>query len=568
MPLRGPPIRDTLELGPWWYYVLAAPLAVTRSLAATVAIVLALAALKYLLAWLLGRRIGGPALGLAFVVAMLVPLWSAAPLAFPTHTAFVETAMLALGLVTLAGRQRFDLRRALTFGLAAGACVHAHPSTVLAIATAGVVILSAHRSAAVAWRIAISAGIALASLLPPLLAQDGATALLGEAIATYAAADLGASPFSRAARLMGSIALGGAWHGAMLLWSWTGAEGLALAAASFSCGVAALGLAAAARARDPAVVRAGFALAMFAGQALFLATIRPFTTVWMASTLVPPFAFALACGWEALVRRGGVARAFGGAAIAASFVLGLSMFPFFVRELDTVRVARGGNLLMDAAAPWAREYDEVHVARIRLRRLERAAAIACTADVLHGDLAAADERSLGLPTKRACPERATRYGGSSRGAHLAGYASRSWCSIGLRPDHLGSGLGYTRDVLPIGPAIGATRPLPGPRQVDPIPQPLVPVPFEYVVELPARAVVVVTNRYLWLNPLELGRIEAGDRPAELLHAASDTNFYRCVECSGERIRWLISGRGGVFGIDVVALFDSSGGTDPCVGPGK
>ena len=73
LPLRGPVIYNTIELGPWWYYVVAAALAVSGSLAGAAAIVAALAALKYALAWRLGRRLEGPALGLAFVAALVVP---------------------------------------------------------------------------------------------------------------------------------------------------------------------------------------------------------------------------------------------------------------------------------------------------------------------------------------------------------------------------------------------------------------------------------------------------------------------------------------------------------------
>src|SRR5687767_8927856 len=83
-PLRGPVIYNTIELGPWWYYLTALVLAVTGSLAGSAALVALLAAVKYLLAWRLGNRIGDAGLGLCAVVALVVPGWSAAPLGFPT----------------------------------------------------------------------------------------------------------------------------------------------------------------------------------------------------------------------------------------------------------------------------------------------------------------------------------------------------------------------------------------------------------------------------------------------------------------------------------------------------
>ena len=53
-PLAGPPINNLIELGPWWFYLLALPLWLTHRIAAASAFMHLLSALKYVLAWRLG----------------------------------------------------------------------------------------------------------------------------------------------------------------------------------------------------------------------------------------------------------------------------------------------------------------------------------------------------------------------------------------------------------------------------------------------------------------------------------------------------------------------------------
>jgi hypothetical protein len=50
-PLAGPPIFDTISLGPWWYYLLAIPLWAAGSVVAVPVTTLVLASAKYWLAW-------------------------------------------------------------------------------------------------------------------------------------------------------------------------------------------------------------------------------------------------------------------------------------------------------------------------------------------------------------------------------------------------------------------------------------------------------------------------------------------------------------------------------------
>lgn len=565
LPVRGPVIHGTIELGPWWYYVVALALWLSGSLAGASALVALLAAAKYALAWRLGSKLLDAWLGLAFVAALVVPGWSAAPLGFPTHTALVETALLALALATVACRERLTLLRAVGFGAAAAFCAHAHPSTVLLVAIAGLAVLQRQRNPFALSAMGIAAAIAVASLLPPLLARTDAATEFGSAMAEYAARDIGVDPVSRALRLVASVAVGGGWHGMLLLTGFERGHWVAVVVAGVAMLAAGTGLSFSQRRGSPELRLACAGLALFAAQAVFLALIRPITPVWMTSTLVPPFAFALACGWRALARGGAAARAFAFVAAAAWLAVGLAIFAFFVREVDTMRIGRGGNVFMDAGMPWTTGYDEARIARVRLRRLERAVRHACGDVTLHGDLASADEAALGLPSRRACGAGAgVEYGGRAPDrAHVAGYVLESWCAIGLKPATAGDGFGYSSGALPIAPDEGALRPRLGPRQVDAIPAPLAAGPLAVRAELPAGAVVALGKRYGWLHDLVLHEVRAGGRPAVLVHEDLATRFYRCDGCGGHAVPWEIAGSGNAAGIDFVALSDDPGGVDAC-----
>ena len=563
-PLRGPVIYNTFELGPWWYYVVAAALWATGSLAGTAALVSALAAIKYPLAWRLGRKLGGNALGLAFVLALSVPGWSAVPLGFTTHTALVEAALLTLALVTLAWRERPGWYSAIGFGFAAALCAHAHPTTVLFVAIAGFAVLARHRDARTIVGLALAAAIALASLAPPLVAADSDVSSVGAAFAHYAAHDVGVDPFTRALRIAASVAAGGAWHGMLLLTEVPRGEWLGLGIALLALASAAAGWMMAWRHDERSWTLARIGLALFAVQCAFVVLIRPITPIWMTSALMPPFAFALACGWRALARSrpGATLAAF---AAAGWFGASLAIHAYFVREIDTVRIADRGNVFMDAGLAWSTGWTEARVARVRLRRLERAARAACGGATLHGDLAIADELALGLPTRRACGDAVdVRYGGTdpARG-HLAGYVLRSWCAVGLRPESSASGFGFTRRVVPLVPEAGARRARLSPRQIDPLPAPLEAGSLSLRVRAPSDGVLALGHKYGWLHDLSITRVATHGGHARLVHQDVATRYYRCDGCRGGSVEWTIEGRGHPSGIDLVALRGAPDGVDAC-----
>ena len=126
-----------------------------------------------------------------------------------------------------------------------------------------------------------------------------------------------------------------------LLTEFEGGHWVAVVVALVAMLASVAGLVLARRRGSPELGLACVGLTFFVAQAVFLAVIRPITPVWMTSTLVPPFAFALACGWRSLARGGTAARSIALVAAGAWLAVGLAIFGFFVREIDTIRIGRG-----------------------------------------------------------------------------------------------------------------------------------------------------------------------------------------------------------------------------------
>jgi len=563
-PTHGPPIHQTLDLGPWWYYVVAGLLWVSQSLAGATALIAVLSALKFMLAWRLGVRLLDTRLGLAFAVAMTLPGWSVTPLGFPTHTALVETALLFYAHVVLRCRNRLDLPAGLILGLAASACLHAHPSTALLVVVGGVAAWWPHRTRGMpAIMLVLAATTAALTLLPPLVADANGATALGDALVRYAGADLGHDLVSRTLRLLGALAIGGAWHGLLLLAEVPAAEVLAVFVQAVALLAAAMGVARAARSYAPLARLAALGAGLVVAQALFLAWIRPITPMWMVSAMVPSFALVLAAGWRGLAESGTAAKATTIAVAALYLGASLSVLAFFLRDLRSVR---GGdtNFFIDASGGWATRFETVPNNRVRLNVLERIAPSLCGIEALHGEIAIADESALGLPIRRACGNAPIRYGGRAGVSHVAGFVSQTWCALGMHPDFIAGGVGFARNVLPLAPSSGAVRPVLGPRQIDPVAHPLDTSPLRFEVEAPADATLVLSHRYGWLHAFRVDAVRADGAPARPVYSDTRSRFYRCQACSGT-VRWQFDLLGNQGGIDLVAVGDHVRGQDPCEG---
>ena len=167
-PMVGPEINHTIHLGPLWYYLLA-PAAWFGSAAAITALMGAISATQFPLAYLLGRRFGSDREAILFTGALAMPGWITVAFASMTHTLLVVPACLFSVLVTEAYREQPRARNALLIGVGIVFLATAHPTT---LPIAAVLLIWAAFRAPPGLRLAAHAvlaiGPALLSMAPVL----------------------------------------------------------------------------------------------------------------------------------------------------------------------------------------------------------------------------------------------------------------------------------------------------------------------------------------------------------------------------------------------------------------
>ena len=297
-PLSGPAIYELFELGPWWFYLLAVPVWLTRRIASAAVLIQVLAAAKYFLARYIGTRWVDARFGFAFAVGMGVAGWSTVPMMFPSHPAVVETTILLLVLASSRCWVNFSVGNALLFSLAAAACIHAHPTAATYPMVAGLTLLYRHRSWKAFVFICLAVGIVLLSLLPPWLDFAPVPEGMARPLTKYADHDLGIEPWSRVLPLIRALFIDGAWSGLLLRTPLS--QGSAQVALAIYCLCLALALSGVFLLRsNRGKLRRWWlaALLMMTFQSIFLVAIRAKTTMWMIPSALPPVALLIAIGW-------------------------------------------------------------------------------------------------------------------------------------------------------------------------------------------------------------------------------------------------------------------------------
>lgn len=542
-PLHGPQIYQLFELGPWWFYLLALPIVTTGSITVATAFVQALAAAKYLLAWRIGLRIADARLGFAFAASLAIAGWSMLPLMFPSHTGLVETTLLLLALATWRCWHALSPRDVLAFGLAAAACLHAHPTTLSHVALAGVLLLWRHRSrAAFAW-MGVAALVAVSTLLPPWLDRGDIAAGALKSVPAYLGGDIAVRPLQRIPDVARSLAVGGAWWGLLLMTSWKASVARIAWWVFCAClAFAASGLLRLRRDNRRLFRLALAAVALFLAQVVFVVLLRPLTPMWMVPSCLPPLALAIAIGWYGWLAD--ARRWMRTVAVAAlAIYIGLSLAPFSIelRDLRAVRVMPGVNPFIDVIERSDR-YINVAVPFYPVRRVERLAKTLCAPAVLHGRLAAVVEASFASPLRNACgkwPE--LRYGGvEGGGPHVAGLLPAMARASGIAPSRVVAHMALYDGVRAIAPASGGEAAPLRRLQIDPDSGVGSRTPVSHDFEAAGGDVVVLTNRMPNAAALEIQRIDAAGRPARLLGDDGSSRAYGCEGCGNDDVvRWRI-----------------------------
>lgn len=555
-PLAGPPINQIGELGPWWHYLLALPIALTGRLAAAAVTIQALAALKYFLAWRIGMRLVDARFGLAFAVSLAVAGWSTAPFMFPSHPAVVETTVLWLALAAWRLHARLSFGNALWFGLAAAACVHAHPTTLPYLAAAGAAVWWRHRSLSALALLGIAAAVVLLSLLPPWLDPEPINDVWRRTLADYATKDLGNGIFTRVPKFVAALFVGGAWVGLLLLTPWKLATVKLAWGLYCLCLALALGGIVSLSMRATTLRRWTFAAAWFLlAQIVFVVVARAWTPIWMVPSCLPPLAFILAAGWrEGFLASRRVLRAPVLAAFVVSAFLSIAPFGFFLRDLHGVRAMPHANPFGDIVQSEG-DYVVVPGSPLSVRQIDALGAVLCAPTTLHARLATAIERSLATSVRNACgtwPE--VRFGGARPGAHLAGIPTRLAATIGIAPDRIVGGLALYSHVRAIAPDEGARPTRLARMQVGIDAVRAAPTPLAFDFSAGAGDVVVLTNRIPAAAVMNVGGVQANGAPAQVLYDEGNFRIYRCTDCSnGAQASWQVRLDGVAANLDLVVI---------------
>jgi hypothetical protein len=129
-PTIGPKIGDSWHLGPAWYYLLALLLLVVRSIAGAVAAVGLLAALKFPLAYILGREWVDARFGVTWAILLALPGVATFESIWVAHPSLTAAASLAVvfALWRAVGHRSYAWMFAACLGF--GFALHAHPTAL------------------------------------------------------------------------------------------------------------------------------------------------------------------------------------------------------------------------------------------------------------------------------------------------------------------------------------------------------------------------------------------------------------------------------------------------------
>lgn len=558
-PFAGPQIYQMVELGPWWFYLLALPVRLGAGSAGTLVFVQLLAASKYPLAWRLGARMVDTRFGLACVVGLAVAGWSAAGLVFPSHIALVELVLLLLAAVTWRCAVMLSTRNALLYGFACAACIHAHPTTVTFVAASGVFLLWRHRSRAAFARLALAASIVLLSLLPPWLDRDAVTEHALKPLSGYLGGDVGVGLLHRIPGVAWGVLAVGAWWGLLLM------TPLPLAAAQAAWWLYCLCLVfvAAGYARLPAVAPAsgvrlrfvgGLAFAAFLAQVAFVVSLRPITPVWMVPSCVLPLALAIAIGWYGWFARPGLARRAGTLALCVYAAIVVAPYSLFLHDIRELRQMPGANPYYDAGDR-SDTFVTAPVPFYPAVRIDRIARELCRPATLHARLAAVVEATFAAPVRDACghwPE--FLFGGIAGDHHLAGLRSHAARASGVAPARVVAGMALYEHVRPIAPEQGGRAERLRRLQIDPDSAAGSPRPATFEFDAEAGDAVVLTNRLPLAAPMTIDAVVAGGQPARLADDDGSERVYLCAACAdGARVHWRVDVQAVIGNIDLVVL---------------
>ena len=407
----GPRISEGWHLGPAWYYLLALPLLLFKSITGAVSLVGVLAALQFPLAWRLGRDMVDQRFGVSWATLLLLPGVSSFESIWVAHPSLTAAASLA---VMYAARRAVDghsfrwlYAACLGFGLA----LHAHPTTLpLGVLLALAFMRISPRSQSGRARILlIGIGLILLPFAPlivdaPAQARDFVGFVRGVAAAseefrlrdviTVTASILWHVPNLVVGTFLGDVSsVTWVWKGFLLTLYVAVTLGLGLALVRPALGLRRL---------------AGGALAYTLFSALVIVAVRGETRFYMVYALLPAIAFVQAVGLSACARSGRPSlRA------AATCILGATLVAFVAVAVARCAQAAHGHVRlpalfgdqMDLRLPHKVAYAQFDA--LPAWELDAIGGVLCATGSVraYGDLAIIVDSQFNVPARLQCGER-------------------------------------------------------------------------------------------------------------------------------------------------------------------
>ncbi|MCL2871965.1 MAG: hypothetical protein FWF41_03120 [Betaproteobacteria bacterium] len=559
LPLNGPAIYGKMHLGPLWFYLLALPLWLFDNAVAVPVTTAFLGALKYPLAYVLGRHFGGSRLGLLFAAACLFPGWSSFTLLALTHSTVVETALLAGALTTLFYRRKTTAGAAVLLGLMVGLMFHAHPTTlILAAAMVFLALINAQGWKKRLGHLGIVGLVSFLFLTPMLIGQ----ALHGfpdlPTLTLYGKSEPSWPSLQRMEGLLTSLLFYGGGYVARfwLEWPllWCKVFLWALGGTLFWVLIGVVRAVYRNPARRRWIVALLIALLVQTAYVMMLRSITPF---WMVFAHLPILAALCAIGLEEGVGIKKIGRPL--TAVTLVFWVGVSLAgallflgrgPYDV-FIDTPSPGRQGLMNISDIEPLG-EGQRIMVARISFDDLYRIGEKLCQPVTLYGHYAGFVDESFGVGATRYClgKDQIALGGRADPITAWIGLRDYAWAQIGLEPEEWLGTLGIIRPET----TAGNPQPLPigNPHLYPPHNESVATETFEATMEtLPGRAVLISAR----LGRVKIKEAWLGETPISAAYEDSPGTFVFVAPQSQneEGLRWRFVLAGDPRYIDVVSF---------------
>ncbi len=533
----GPALKvDVFHFGPVWFYLLGGLFYLTHSIALTSLVVGVLAALKFPLAYLCGKKLLDRRLGLLWALMLALPGWQTMEQVHVTHINLVETlSLLMIYLLirfALEGEGKWLMMLGLVFGLA----LHAHPSTAaLGLVAMAVYLYEWKRSGNThGVAVLVAAVLFLFPFLPYLVSQTLDGWPEWQKAAGYIQSETGfvnllklpqliLSTVVYAPKLFFLSAFASSNYGSLWL---IGVYALYLLGAIGLAGALVTGV-------QRTLILAGLAALLVVGAGVLY--LRPQTPYYMTYVLYPLIAFLLALGLHGWDRR------FGGKLLVSCGMAVLLLSSAISASLVRVHTSGEGGfpsgLFMNVAAgKFGKPGRDL---RFPASGQDRLGEYLCTLGshvAVHGDLAFIVDTSFSAGSRLQCGEqtKVTIAGsaGDQEATHVAGLTRRVWHILEWAPSTWIGPFGITESLQRIAPSSGISLP-----QADTYP------PRAYQQEpgelqrwrftLHGAQVLVITNPFPWYLPIKNVRVSVKGRRVRPLAQTRASRIYPPVNCGSE-----------------------------------